>query len=94
MAGKYNNIDAPPGQVWVCGACGKRSRDLYGNHCLSRWWDVSCVLNAVLCHEDKLTINDNGIVTNIADGGVIGSAEEVEQKLQSQPAVTAGEKDG
>lgn len=81
MANKYNNIDAPPGQVWVCGACGKRSRDMYGNKSLSRGWDVSCVMNAVLCKESHLTINDEGIVTNIADGGVIGSAEEVEKGL-------------
>ena len=88
-----SNIVAPPGQIWVCGACGKRSRDLYGNHCLNRWWDVSCVLNAVLCHEDKLTIDDDGIVTNIADGGVIGSAKEVEKLQGSVPAETAGEKE-
>lgn len=43
---------APDGQIWVCSACGKIARDLYGlegEH--SQGWDESCVLNAVLCYE-------------------------------------------
>jgi len=36
------------GMVWQCGACGKRSEDLYG---MIGWhdygWDESCMLNAV-----------------------------------------------
>jgi hypothetical protein len=44
---QYANKIAPPGQVWVCGACGKKSNDLYGN-AADYGWDVSCVLNAVL----------------------------------------------
>lgn len=79
------NITAPPGQVWVCEACGKRSRDRYGNNQLSGVgaWDAGCVLNAILCYESKLTIDNDGFVTNIAEGGV------VEEK--SKPAITAGE---
>lgn len=45
---------APAGQIWVCAACGKTSRDEYGiegEH--SYGWDESCALNAVLCHEQK-----------------------------------------
>lgn len=77
------NIVAEPGQIFVCSACGKRSKDLYGNQSLSHYWDVSCVLNAVLCKEDHLTIDDHGIVTNVADGGVIGSYKEVEEHERS-----------
>ncbi len=45
---------AKPGTVWVCAACGKTSTDLYGmegKH--SRGWDESCMLHAVLCHDDQ-----------------------------------------
>jgi hypothetical protein len=36
---------APLGWVWLCGCCGKRTRDRYGEEC---GWDESCMLNAVL----------------------------------------------
>jgi hypothetical protein len=45
---------APTGAIWVCGACGKTARDRYGiegDH--SRGWDESCMLNAILCNEQK-----------------------------------------
>ena len=42
---------APAGQVFVCGACGKTSNDLYGDP--SSGWDESCMLNAVLCYADR-----------------------------------------
>lgn len=45
--------EAPVGQVWVCTACGKTSKDRGGNHAISRGWDESCMLNAVLCYEKK-----------------------------------------
>jgi hypothetical protein len=46
------------GQVWICGACGKRSRTRYGfdeskqRTAIDRGWDESCMLHAVLCHDD------------------------------------------
>lgn len=43
-----SNRRALPGYVWECAACGKRSRDLYGNERISYGWDESCVLNARL----------------------------------------------
>jgi hypothetical protein len=49
---KYGNRIALDGQVYVCGACGKRSRDLFGFQKISYGYDESCVLNAVLCHDD------------------------------------------
>lgn len=57
-----DNKVAPEGQVWVCGACGKRSRDRYGYQPIDRGWDESCFLNAVLCHEDSLEFGLNGLV--------------------------------
>lgn len=47
------NHTAPEGQVYVCGACGKRSRDRYGDKRIDRGWDVSCMMHAVLCYEER-----------------------------------------
>lgn len=49
-----DNRIAPPGKIWICAACGKKSKDRYGivgEH--SSGWDESCMLNAVLCEEPK-----------------------------------------
>lgn len=59
---------APPGMVHVCCACGKRSRDLYGDKGTS--WDESCMLNAVLAHESHLVL-DGSRVIQIKDGGLV-----------------------
>lgn len=51
---------APEGQVWVCAACGKKSRTRSGfdsqgkRTAIDNTWDESCMLNAVLCYERKL----------------------------------------
>ena len=45
------NEVAPEGQVFVCGACGKRSKDRYGDQAISYGWDESCMMWAVLCYE-------------------------------------------
>ena len=55
------NHEAPDGQIYVCSACGKRSRDLYGRKKIDPWWDESCMLNAVLCYENKLVIVDGKV---------------------------------
>jgi hypothetical protein len=48
--------NAPDGQIFVCGACGKTSKCIYGDSQESFiGWDESCMLNAVLCYEDKKT---------------------------------------
>jgi hypothetical protein len=39
--------DAPAGQVWVCGACGKNGPNRVNIG------DESCFLNAVLCYATK-----------------------------------------
>jgi hypothetical protein len=48
---------------------------------------VSCAINSILCHKDKLKFNEAGtIVTKIEDGGVIRDA--------SSGGGAAGEEDG
>jgi len=69
-----NNVQAPPGDIWVCGACGKLSYDLYGNKSLSYDWDESCMLNAMLCHEGHVTVSGDGILRRaieVAEGGIV-----------------------
>jgi hypothetical protein len=48
---EFGNRLAPEGFVWMCAACGKRSRDRYGFQRLDRGYDVSCALNAELVLE-------------------------------------------
>jgi hypothetical protein len=48
------NHVAPEGQVYVCAACGKTSRDKYGFQKISRGYDESCMLNAVLCYDNPV----------------------------------------
>lgn len=55
------NKIAPEGEVFVCGACGKRSRDRYGSEAIDQGWDESCMLNAVLCYADK-RFDENGLL--------------------------------
>lgn len=45
---EYPEHVAPPGTIYVCGACGKTSKDSYNG---PGSWDESCMLNAVLCYE-------------------------------------------
>ena len=51
-----SNKPADEDEVWICQACGKESRtesgfDDKGKHVASYGWDVSCMLNAVLCNK-------------------------------------------
>lgn len=49
---------APDGFWWVCLACGKVSRDLYGEHADRHpQWDVSCALNAALLREGSFELD-------------------------------------
>lgn len=59
---------APDGKLWVCGACGKVAKDRYGidgEH--SFGWDASCMMNAVLCYEQK-KLGSDGFYTWVAVG--------------------------
>jgi len=50
---------APEGAIWVCAACGKTSKDLYGiNEPHDCGWDESCMMNAILCYEEKVLYPD------------------------------------
>lgn len=42
-----NDTTAPEGMIWVCVCCGRTSHDKH------EFGDVSCVLNSVLCYEEK-----------------------------------------
>lgn len=48
------NQVAPDGQVFVCGACGKRSKDRCGAQKIDPGWDGSCMSHAILCYEQKV----------------------------------------
>lgn len=56
------NEVAPEGQVYVCGACGKRSKDRYGDQKIDRGWDASCMMNCVLVYENSIELGPNGLV--------------------------------
>jgi hypothetical protein len=58
------NEVAADGLIWVCAACGKRSRDLYGDQRIDHGWDESCMLNAVLCVEESLVFGASGRVVS------------------------------
>lgn len=57
--------------VFVCLACGKRSKDRYGVAPISRGWDESCMLNARECYVDALTVEWSGRVVDVAEGGML-----------------------
>lgn len=47
----HGNREAHAGWVFQCQACGKRSRDVFGDKSLDRGWDESCMLNCQLVKE-------------------------------------------
>lgn len=70
------NRTAAAGTVYVCVACGKRSRDLYGDQAISGGWDESCVLNAVLCEEVSLVFAEGSSRVVKADAVKLTAEEE------------------
>lgn len=62
-----SNEFAPENKVFVCVACGKISRDRYGNKAITAGWDVSCMINAQLFDEDRLVLNEYKRVVEIKD---------------------------
>lgn len=63
---RFVPIIAPEGEVWVCLACGKMSRDKYGFDPITRGWDESCMLNSALIRQSRLVI-DNGRVIRVKE---------------------------
>ena len=58
----------PEGHRWVCMACGKSSRDVYGRHPYNYGWDESCSMNATLLPESRLLFSsDGGRVLSVRD---------------------------
>lgn len=57
-----SNEIAPEGKVFVCCACGKRSRDRYGDQKIDWGWDESCMLNCNLFDESDLIIRNGRVV--------------------------------
>jgi len=57
-----SNIKAKKGEVFVCSACGKRSKDKYGDNMIDRGWDVSCMMNSVLCDEKSIKLKKGRVV--------------------------------
>jgi hypothetical protein len=55
---------APEGKLWVCCACGKTSKDQYGDPATS--WDESCVLNSRLFEVSRL-VYANGRVVRVTE---------------------------
>jgi hypothetical protein len=48
------NHIAPRMQMYVCTACGKRSKSQYGiEDAIDLGWDESCMLNSILVYEDR-----------------------------------------
>lgn len=60
------NAFAPPGTIYVCGACGKTSDNEYGED-TRNGWDESCMLHAVLC-EDKKRFDPMGVYGWVRSG--------------------------
>src|SRR5512133_3022180 len=56
------NKVAGRGKVYVCGVCGKRSKDRYGMQAISRGWEESCMSHCFLAYEKSLKFDDNGVV--------------------------------
>ena len=56
------NEVASEGQVFVCGACGKRSRDRYGDQKIDWGWDVSCMMHAILVYENSIEMVNGRVV--------------------------------
>jgi hypothetical protein len=64
---------APMGTIYVCSACGRRSRDICGTVDASSGWDESCRTHAVLCDESSLAIHS---------GAVCGATSSSKQPLE------------
>jgi len=57
-----SDVKAPKDCLFVCCACGKTSKNLYGSGERASGWDASCVLNARLFKKSDLEYgNDNRV---------------------------------
>jgi hypothetical protein len=75
-----------PETVWVCLACGKRSKDRWSFDSISPGWDESCMINAVEVRVDHLIMNGNR-VAEIREGGIVEQEPEERGPLIQPPPV-------
>ena len=69
MVAMTTNEMAGPGEVFVCVACGRRSKDRNGDHKIHSGWDTSCRTHAVKYREADLVIDPKtGVVTAVKAG--------------------------
>lgn len=64
--------EAPSGQIYVCSACGKTSKTKAGVYqggakATEQSWDASCMLNSVLCYEEKVFWSEGDVVGMVWD---------------------------
>jgi len=85
-----SNSIAPEGQVFVCCACGKRSKDKYGDHPIDLGWDASCMMHAILVHEDTINIGPNGRVIRAEAVDIPKPEDTIEENLKRCGAVGPG----
>lgn len=50
-------LEAPPGQTWLCAACGRTNKNRYNMR------DTACVTAAVLVYEDSIMQEDGVLIT-------------------------------
>lgn len=63
------NKVAGPGEVFVCTACGRRSKDRNGEQKIHSGWDTSCRTHAVKFREEDLILDPKtGAVTAVKEG--------------------------
>lgn len=65
---------APAGAIWVCSACGKTSKDRYGDKNSS--WDESCMMNSFLCHEVQRPDDTGKLMWTLFPSTVLNPASE------------------
>lgn len=56
------NEFAPKGSVFVCLACGKRSRDRYGERKINKGWDESCMMYGQVFKISQLVVKKGRVV--------------------------------
>jgi len=63
------NKIAGPGEVFVCTACGRLSRDRDGYHKIHSGWDTSCRTHAVKYQRKDLILDPKtGVAKGLKDG--------------------------
>lgn len=56
------NEIAGDGEVFVCGACGKRSKDRFGYQKIDHGWGESCMMNSNLCVESSIELRNGRVI--------------------------------